>query len=130
MQCDDEKEVHKIHCMFEHETMRCYENMGRSRKGIWSAQVMSAEMVSAKRINLQMQLKINVLSMAQIQVHGNSRQAISNNDSNTTRYYVAIQMIQKTAHFRYECNSRFNISVFKRGPQCKCLGKTCVHSCT
>jgi hypothetical protein len=46
----------------------------RSRKGIWSAQARSAEMVSAKRINLQMKLKINVLSMAQIQVYGNSRQ--------------------------------------------------------
>jgi len=49
---------------------------------------MSAEMVSAKRINLQVQLKINVLSMAQIQEHGNSIQAISN-DSNTTGYYMA-----------------------------------------
>jgi hypothetical protein len=46
----------------------------RSRKVIWSAQARSAEMVSTKRINLQMQLKINVLSMAQIQVHGKSRQ--------------------------------------------------------
>jgi len=61
----------------------------RSRKGIWSAKAMSAEMVSAKRTKLQMQLKINVFSMAQIQVHGKSRQAISNNDSNMTGYYMA-----------------------------------------
>jgi hypothetical protein len=61
----------------------------RSRNGIWSAQAMSAEMVSTKRINLQMRLKINVLSMAQIEVHGNSRRAISNNESNTTGYYMA-----------------------------------------
>jgi len=45
----------------------------RSRKGNQSAQAMSAEMMSAKRINLQMQLKINVFSMAQIHGHGNSR---------------------------------------------------------
>ena len=40
--------------------------------------------VHREKKNLQMQLKINVLSIAQIQVNGNSRQAISNNDSNTT----------------------------------------------
>jgi hypothetical protein len=113
--------------MFKHEAMRCYENMGKEAgKGIWSTQAMSAEMMSTKRINLQMQLKINVLSMAQIQVHGNSRLAISNNDSNTTGYYVAIQMIQKTAHFRYECNSTFNISDSKRGPQCNSVYAKCV----
>lgn len=105
-----------------------WEHGKRSRKGIWSAQAMCAEMVSTKRINLQMQLKINVLSTAQIQVHGNSRQAISNNGSNTTGYYVAIQMIQKTAHFRYECNSTFNISVSKRGPQCNSVYAKCVRT--
>jgi len=61
----------------------------RSKKGIRSVQAMSAEIMSTKRINLQMRIKINVLSMAQIHGHGNSRQAISNNDSNTTGYYMA-----------------------------------------
>jgi hypothetical protein len=43
----------------------------KKQEGHLSAQAGSAEMVSAKRINLQMKLKINVLCMAQIQVHGN-----------------------------------------------------------
>lgn len=61
----------KIHCELRTKAMKYHENIRKAEERTSDVHKLSAEIGSTDRKNLEMQLKLNVLSMAQIQVHGN-----------------------------------------------------------